>query len=67
MDTIIINSGNSKTSDPPRLLLNLSEKKKLKSNKYGALSNISIYYTWKNFKTSYKSNRFKTSAPTENE
>ena len=64
MDTIIINSGNSKTSDPRRLLLNLSEKKKLKSNKYGALSNISIYLTWKNFKTSYKSNRFKTSAPT---
>ena len=27
MDTIIINSGNSKTSDPRKLLLNLSEKK----------------------------------------
>ena len=30
MDTIIINSGNSKTSDPRRLLLNLSEKKIIK-------------------------------------
>ena len=30
MDTIYMNSGNSKTSDPHRLLLNLSDKKKLK-------------------------------------
>ena len=44
-----MNSGNSKTSDPNRLLLNLSDKVNLKrSCKYVALSNLSIYYTWKN-------------------
>ena len=62
-----MNSGNSKTSDPHRLLLNLSDKLKLKrSDKYVALSNLSIYYTWKNTKMSYKNNKFKISAPTSN-
>ena len=46
MDTIFMNSGNSKTSDPHRLLFNLSDKINLKrSDKYVALSNFSIYYT----------------------
>ena len=31
------------------------------------LSNISIYYTWKNIKKSYKNNIFETSDPTWNE
>ena len=49
MDTIFMNSRNNKTSDPHRLLLNLSDKKNLKrSEKYVDLSNLSIYYTWKN-------------------
>ena len=68
MDTIFLNSENSKRSDPHRLLLNLSNKINLKrSNKYVALSNLSIYYTWKNIKKSYKNNKFKISAPTWNE
>ena len=68
MDIIFMNSGNSKTSDPHRLLLNLSDKIKLKSkDKYVALSNLSIYYTWKNIKQSYKNNISKISAPTWNE
>ena len=38
MDTIFMNSKNSKTSDPYRLLLNLSEKRNFKrSDKYVAL------------------------------
>ena len=46
MDTIFMNSANSKTSDPHRLLLNLSCKINLKrSDKYVALPNLSIYYT----------------------
>ena len=46
-----MNSENSKTSDSHRLLLNLSDKTDLKrSDKYVALSNISIFYTWKNIK-----------------
>ena len=68
MDTIFMNSENSKTSDPHRLLLNLTDKINLKrSDKYVALSNLSIYYTWKNIKKSYKNNKFKISAPTRNE
>ena len=64
MDTIFVNSENSKTSGPHRLLLNLSDKLSLKrSDKYITLSNLSIYYTWKNIKKSDKNNKFKTSAP----
>ena len=47
MDTIFKNSELSKTYDPQRLLLNLSDKIDLKrSDKYVALSSLSIYYTW---------------------
>ena len=46
-----MNSENSNSCDPHRLLLNLSDKINLKrSDKYAALSNICIYYTWKNIK-----------------
>ena len=49
MDTMLMNSENSKTSDPHRPLLNFADKIKLKSkDKYVSLSNLSIYYTWKN-------------------
>ena len=45
MHTIFMNSENSKTSDPHGLLLNLSDKIKLKrKDKYVAFSNLSIYY-----------------------
>ena len=43
-----MNSKNSKTSDPHRLLLKSEDK--LKSDKYVVLSSLSIYYTWKNVK-----------------
>ena len=62
MDTIFMNSEHSKTSNSRRLFLNLSDKKHLKKDKYVALSNISIYYTWKNIKKACKNN--KLSAPT---
>ena len=35
-----------------------------RSEKSIALSNLSIYYTWKNIKSSYSNNNFKISAPT---
>ena len=51
MNTIFMNSKISKTSDAHRLLLNLTDKINLKrSDKYIALSNLSMYYTWKNIK-----------------
>ena len=44
--TVFVNSGNSETSDSHRLLLILSDKTDLKrSDKYVALSNLSIYHT----------------------
>ena len=64
MDTIFMNSENSKTTDPYRLLLNLSNKINLKkSDKYVTLSNLSIY-TWENIKKSYKNNKFNRSVLT---
>ena len=63
-----MNSENRKTSDLLRILLNLSDKINLKrSDKYVALSSLSIYYAWKNIKKSYKNNEFKISAPTWNQ
>ena len=65
MDAILKNSKNSKIPNLHRLLLNLSDKTKLKrSEKYFALSNFSIYYTWKNIKRSYKNNKSKISVAT---
>ena len=53
MNAIFMNSGNSKTSDPHRLLLNLLDKINLKrSDKYVALSNLRIYCTCKNIRKS---------------
>ena len=47
---------------------NLTDKRNLKrSDKYVALSNLSIYYSWEIIKKSYKKNKFKISAPTSNE
>ena len=63
-----MNSVNEKTSDPHRLLLNFLDKINLKrKDKYIALSSLSIYYTWKKIKKSYKNNKFKISAPTRHE
>ena len=68
MDIIFMNFGNSNTSNPHRLLLNLSDKINLKrSDKYVPISNLSIYCAWKIIKNSYKNNRFKISALTWNE
>ena len=64
MDTIFMSSKSSKTSDPHRLLLNLTDKIDLRRKyKYHSLLNLIIYYTWKNIKKSYKNNEFKISAP----
>ena len=53
-----MNSKNSKTSDPKRLLLNLSDKIILKgNNKNVALLILRISYTWKSIKMSYQNNK----------
>ena len=68
MDTIFMNSENSKTSKPHILILKLTNKLDLRiDKKVIALSNLSIYSTWKNLKSSYNNNRFKISSPTWND
>ena len=63
-----MNSEYRKTFDPYSLLLNLSAKINLKrSDEYVALSNLGMYYTWKNIKNVLKNNRFKISAPTQSD
>ena len=63
MDTIFMNSENSKTSEHV-LMIKLTDKIDLRrGEKNVALSNFSIYYTWKNMKSLYN-NKFKISAPT---
>ena len=63
MDTIFMNSQNSKTSEK----LFTDKLDLIRGQKTVALSNLSIYYTWKNIKSSNNNNRFKISAPTCNE
>ena len=63
MDTIFMNSENSKTPKPHILILKLTDKLDLRmGKKVIALSNLSICYTWENIKSSYNNNKFKISA-----
>ena len=56
-----MNTGNSKTSESHVLILKLTDKLDF------ALSNLSIYYTQKTIKSLYNNNKFKISAPTQND
>ena len=68
METFFMNSKNSKTNEPNRFKYDLIDKLDLKNpNKNMALANLSIYYTWKNVKSTYNNDKFKRSAPTSNE
>ena len=63
-----MNSENSRTPEYHVLTLKLTDKLDLsRGQKTVALSNLSIYYTWKNIKSSYNNNKFKISAPTWSE
>ena len=68
MDTIFMNSENSRTSEYHVLGPKLTDKLDLRrGQKTVSLSNLSIYYTWKNIKSSYNNNKFRISAPTWSE
>ena len=68
METFVMHTKNSKTNEPNRFKYDLIDKLDLKHpNKNMALGNLSIYYTWKNVKSTYNNNKFKISAPTWNE
>ena len=63
-----MNSENSRTSEYHVLVLKLTNKLDLRRGQNSiVVSNLSIYYTWKNVKSSYNNNKFKISAPTWNE
>ena len=68
MDNTFMNSENNKTFEPLILILKVTDKLVLKrGQKSIALSNLSIYYTWKNIKSSYNNNEFKIWVPTWND
>ena len=63
-----MNTDDSKTNEPHRFKLDLTDKLNLKNpNKNMTLANLSIYYTWKNIKSKYNNNEFEISAPTWND
>ena len=69
METFFMSTKNSKTNESHRFKYDLIDKLDLKNpNKNIALGSLSIYYTWKNVKSTYNNNnKFKISAPTWNE
>ena len=68
METIFINTENSKTIELHKFVLNLSQRLDLiSSNENVALQNLSIYYTWKNIRKQCKNNKLKIIASTQND
>ena len=68
IDTIFMNSKNSKTSKPHIIILKLTNKLDLRiGENMISLSNLSVYYTWRNIKSSCNNNKFKISAPAWND
>ena len=65
METIFMNNENSKTNESNKFIYEITDKLNLKNpNKDITLVNLSIYYTWKNIKSTYSNNIYKISAPT---
>ena len=63
-----MNTENSKTNEPHKFVLNMSQRLDLRSSdKHVALQNSFIYYTWKNIRKQYKNNKLKIIAPTWND
>ena len=68
METFFMNTKNSKTMESHRFKYDLIDKLDWRNpNKIMALGSLSIYYTWKNVKSTYNNNKFKLSAPTWND
>ena len=67
METIFMNTENSKTNEPLKFVLNFSQRLDLiRSDKHVALQNLSIQYTRKIIRKQYKHNKLKILAPTWN-
>ena len=68
METIFMNTKNSKTNESNKFVYHFADKLNLKTpnNKNIGFVNLSIYYIWKNIKSAYNNNKFKISVPTWN-
>ena len=68
MEKIFINAENSKTNEPHKLVINLSQRLDLRNfDKHVVLQNLSIYYIWKDMMKQYKNNELKIIAPRRND
>ena len=67
MEAIFMNNENNQTNEPQRFRLTADKLNLKDPNKNMALANLRIYYTWKNIKSAYSTNKFKISAPTWND
>ena len=67
METVFMNTFNSKANESNRFMYQFTDKLNLKNpNKNIALATLSICDTCKNIKSEYNNNKFKISAPTWN-
>ena len=66
METIFMNTENSKTNESNKFIYQFTDKLNIKNpnNKNIGLVNLSTYYTYENIKPPYNNNKFKISAPT---
>ena len=66
METIFQSTENIKINESNNFIYWCTDKPYLKTpnNKIIGLVTLSIYYTWKNIKSAYSNNKFKTSVPT---
>ena len=68
METIFMNTENSKANESLKFVLNLSQRLDLWSlNKHVALQNLSVYYTWNNIRQLCRNNKLKVIAPISND
>ena len=68
METIFMNTENSKVNEPHKFVLDSSQIFDLKNlNKHFGLPNLSIYYTWKNISQYHKNNKLKMIVPKWND
>ena len=64
METVLMNTENSKQNKPHKFALNFYKDQTSKNlNKRVALQNLLIYYTWKNIRQKYKNNKQKIITP----
>ena len=68
METIFMNMENSKTNEPHKFFLNLSQGLDLRSSdEHVPLQNLSVYCKWEIMRKQYKNNKLKIIAPTWND